>query len=208
MYTETTWSLRPGRAEDVEAVAELRATVMREDLVRLGRYDEHRVRQRLRDGFSPAHTSVIESGGALTGCVTLRPDEDGTGMYLEHFYLAPEAQGRGLGTAVLRGLLAETDARSVPVRLIVLQGSAARRLYEREGFEVESEDPVDVLMVREARTPRGVGGPGGGPGDEPGDGPGDEPGDAAQDPAGSVASAASTGSAIRAVPTVRKPSRP
>ncbi|MFB7588428.1 GNAT family N-acetyltransferase [Streptomyces sp. NPDC056169] len=165
VYGELNWSLRPGTAEDVEPVAELRAVVMRDDLVRLGRYDEHRVRQRLRDGFSPAYTSVIEVGGAFAGCVTLRPygEGDGTGaesgVYLEHFYLAPEVQGRGLGTAVLRGLLDRTDAEGIAVRLVVLKGSAARRLYEREGFTVESEeDPVDDLMVREAartvRSPR------------------------------------------------------
>jgi len=148
VYGEANWSLRPGRAEDVEPVAELRAVVMRDDLVRLGRYDEHRVRQRLRDGFSPAYTSVIEVGGAFAGCVTLRPYEEGEGFWLEHFYLAPEAQGRGLGTAVLRELLDRTDGHGVPVRLVVLQGSAARRLYEREGFRYETEDPVDVLMVR------------------------------------------------------------
>jgi hypothetical protein len=34
------------------------------------------------------------------------------------------------------------------VGLNVLQGSAARRLYERHGFVLESEDPVDVFMVR------------------------------------------------------------
>ncbi|MEU4277606.1 GNAT family N-acetyltransferase [Streptomyces tanashiensis] len=156
MYGETNWALRPGRPEDVEPMAELRAEVMREDLARLGRYDEHRVRQRLRDGFSPAHTSVIELDGALAGCVTVRPDENGDGLYLEHFYLAPGTQGRGLGTAVLRELLDRADADGVTVRLVVLQGSAARRLYEREGFRFESEDPVDVLMVRTPR-PRAAG---------------------------------------------------
>ncbi|MFE7548693.1 GNAT family N-acetyltransferase [Streptomyces gardneri] len=154
VYGEANWSLRPGRTEDVEAVAELRAVVMRDDLVRLGRYDEHRVRQRLRDGFSPAYTSVVEVGGVFAGCVTLRPYEAGEGLYLEHFYLAPETQGRGLGTAVLRELLDRADEEGKPVSLVVLRGSAARRLYEREGFTVESEeDPVDVLMVREAARP-------------------------------------------------------
>ncbi|MCB8907700.1 MULTISPECIES: GNAT family N-acetyltransferase [unclassified Streptomyces] len=152
MHGETNWSLRPGRAEDVEAMAELRAVVMRDDLVRLGRYDEHRVRQRLRDGFSPEHTSVVEVDGCFAGCVTMRPYEGGGGFYLEHFYLAPGAQGRGLGTAVLRELLARADEAAAPVRLVVLQGSAARRLYERQGFTYESEDPVDVLLVREPRV--------------------------------------------------------
>ncbi|MFK0215115.1 GNAT family N-acetyltransferase [Streptomyces sp. NPDC090298] len=148
MHGETNWSLRPGRPEDIEPMAELRAEAMRPDLERLGRYDEHRVRRRLREGFSPAHTSVIELDGAFAGCVTVRPYEDGDGLYLEHFYLAAETRGRGLGTAVLRALLGRADAAGAPVRLVVLRGSAARRLYEREGFTFESEDPVDVTLVR------------------------------------------------------------
>ncbi|MFE6865309.1 GNAT family N-acetyltransferase [Kitasatospora sp. NPDC057692] len=144
------WALRPGRPADIEPIAELRAEVMRADLVRLGRYDEHRVRQRLRDTFSTRYTSVVEVGGALAGCVTVRPDErDGSGgRLLEHFYLSPAYQGRGLGTAVLRHVLARADAARVPVRLVVVQGSAARRLYERHGFTVEAQDPVDVHLLR------------------------------------------------------------
>jgi GNAT superfamily N-acetyltransferase len=119
---------------------------MRPDLERLGRYDEQRVRQRWRDSYDPLHTSAITVGGDLVGSVTFRPAEDG--RWLEHFYLALHLQGRGVGSAVLRELLARADGRGARVRLVVLQGSPARRLYERHGFTVESEDPVDVLMTR------------------------------------------------------------
>jgi len=141
------WEMRPASVADVEAVAELRAVVMRPDLERLGRYDEQRVRQRLRDEFAPAHTWVIEVGGAFAGCVALRPAADA--HWLQHFYLAPHLQGSGVGAAVLRGLLEQCDRDGAVVRLNVLQGSPARRLYERYGFTVETEDPVDVFMVRE-----------------------------------------------------------
>ncbi|MEU6819914.1 GNAT family N-acetyltransferase [Streptomyces atriruber] len=143
------WALRSARTTDIEPIAELRAIVMRPDLERLGRFDPHRVRQRLRDSFSPKHTCVIESGGGFAGCVTLRPAADG--QWLEHFYLDPRLQGRGLGSTVLGALLERTDAEGATVRLDVLQGSPARRLYERHGFAVETEDPVDVFMVRAAR---------------------------------------------------------
>lgn len=144
--TTPEWRLRSAEPTDLETLVELRATVMRADLERLGRYDERRVRQRLRDAFSPRDTAVIVVDGTVAGCVTVRPAEDG--RLLEHFYLAPHLQGRGLGSAVLRALLDGIDADGVAVRLNVLQGSAARRLYERHGFTVEAEDPVDVFMVR------------------------------------------------------------
>ncbi|EFE76893.1 GNAT family N-acetyltransferase [Streptomyces filamentosus] len=140
------WTQRQARPEDVEAIAELRAVVMRPDLERLGRYDEHRVRQRLRDTYAPEHTSVVEAAGSFAGCVARRPAEDG--WWLEHFYLSPALQGRGIGSAVLREVLDRADAERLPVRLDVLRGSPARRLYERHGFTLEREDAVDVFLVR------------------------------------------------------------
>ncbi len=142
----TDWVLRPASPGDVEAVAELRAVVLRADLERLGRYDERRVRQRLRDGFVPAHTWTIEVDGAFAGCVALRPD--GEVVWLEHFYLDPALQGRGIGSAVLDRLLERCDRDGVVVRLNVLRGSPARRLYERRGFTLDAEDDVDVFMTR------------------------------------------------------------
>ena len=140
------WGIRAAVQADIEVIAELRAAVMRPDLERLGRYDEHRVRQRFRDSFSPQHTRVIMIDRELAGCVTVRPAEDR--QWLEHFYLAPHLQGQGLGSAVLRTVLQRTDAQGMTVGLNVLQCSAARRLYERHGFVVEAQDPVDVFMVR------------------------------------------------------------
>jgi GNAT superfamily N-acetyltransferase len=142
----TAWALRPARSTDIEPIAELRAVVMRDDLERLGRYDDHRVRQRFRDSFSSEYTSIITVEGEFAGSITVRPTDDR--RLLEHFYLAPHHQGRGLGSAVLRSVLERTDAEGVTVRLNVLQGSPARRLYERHGFVIESEDLVDVFMVR------------------------------------------------------------
>ncbi len=144
--TTQAWALRPATPEDLEAIVELRAVVMRPDLVRLGRYDEDRVRRRMRESYAPEHTSVIVADGRFAGSVTLRPRDDG--HLLESFYLDERLQGCGIGSAVLAALLARADAEGVPVRLNVLQGSAARRLYERHGFVLEREDPVDVFMVR------------------------------------------------------------
>jgi GNAT superfamily N-acetyltransferase len=144
------WEIRPASEADVDAIAELRAVVLRGDLERLGRYDARRVRQRLRDGFEPGRTGVIEVGGVFAGCVALRPDEDARCHWLEHFYLGARHQGRGIGSGVLGELLERCDRDDGVrvVRLNVLQGSPARRLYERYGFVVEAEDSVDVFMVR------------------------------------------------------------
>ncbi|SOB84758.1 GNAT family N-acetyltransferase [Streptomyces sp. 1331.2] len=146
------WTLVPAASADLDLVTDLKEQVMRADLERLGRWDPDRSRRRVRDSFSTRWTSVLLVEGVFAGSVTVRPDERG-GRHLELFYLAPHLQGRGLGTAVLRRLLAEADAAGEAVRLVVLRGSAAQHLYERHGFTVVHEDPVDVHMHRPAPEP-------------------------------------------------------
>lgn len=78
--------------------------------------------------------------------------EPATGVADGHrtrFFLVPGLQGTGIGTAVLRALLDRCDRDGLLVRLNVLRGSPARRLYERVVFRLETEDTVDVFMVRE-----------------------------------------------------------
>ena len=140
------WTTRPSTPDDATWIAELRAVVMRPDLERLGRYDETRVRRRFLDAFDPALTRVIVVDGADAGSVAVRPAPDGT--WLEHFYLAEHLQAAGIGTKILQATLDENHP--LPWRLNVLQGSPARRLYERHGFTLDSEDEVDVFLVRRA----------------------------------------------------------
>jgi GNAT superfamily N-acetyltransferase len=141
------WSLREATGRDARWIAELRAAVLRPDLERLGRFDPVRVRQRFLAAFEPASTRVVLVDGAEAGSIALRADEGS--LWIEHFYLRPELQGQGVGSAVLKWRLA-SGAGGRPFRLNVLQGSRARALYERHGFVAEREDAIDVFMVRHA----------------------------------------------------------
>lgn len=129
---------------DVETIANLRAIVLRNDLTRLGRFDEEKVRQRFRNAFDPVHTWIIEVDSSLVGCIAFKPTLDG--YLLEHFYIHPNYQGKGVGSQVLKNMLEQKHVKGKRVTLNVLQGSSARRLYERFGFKVESEDLIDVYM--------------------------------------------------------------
>jgi ribosomal protein S18 acetylase RimI-like enzyme len=67
--------------------------------------------------------------------------------------ILPGARGRGVGTAVLRDLLAAADAASVPIVLSVRADNVgARRLYERLGFAAAEEGDLDVVMARPPRA--------------------------------------------------------
>ncbi len=141
-------STRPSTPADIDWLVDLRAIVLRADLERLGRYDEQRVRERMRAGFRPDWTRVIRVDERDAGCVTVRPEDDV--RWIEHFYLAPQLQGAGAGSMMLRTLLDEPFHGRT--RLNVLQGSPARRLYERHGFTVDTEDAVDVFMTRREKS--------------------------------------------------------
>lgn len=138
------FSLRSATPTDALWIAELRAVVLKDDLERLGRYDPVRVRQRFLDGFDTELTQIILVDGEAVGSIAVRPAIDG--QWIEHFYIDPAQQGRGLGGSVLTEIM-RRNADSRAFRLNVLTGSPAQRLYLRHGFTVDSQDPIDVFMV-------------------------------------------------------------
>jgi GNAT superfamily N-acetyltransferase len=73
------------------------------------------------------------------------------------FYLLPEVQRRGLGTAILRHCLAQADDLGLPVRLEYLHWNPAGALYRREGFaEIGTSDTTASWNARSqaAASPR------------------------------------------------------
>ncbi|WP_169742779.1 GNAT family N-acetyltransferase [Muricoccus aerilatus] len=117
---------------------------MHAHLERVGRFDPARRRARMRAAFDPAAFRLIESGGHVRGCVAVVDHADHREIH--SFYLEPEAQGRGLGRAVLDAILAEHPGRAT--RLEVLKGSSAARFYERAGFHLTGEAEFDLLYER------------------------------------------------------------
>jgi ribosomal protein S18 acetylase RimI-like enzyme len=70
--------------------------------------------------------------------------------------LLPEEQGRGVGTSILSGLVAEADLSGRSMSLHVEPDNPALRLYQRLGFRVEEEVGV---YLRLGRPPGGAGAP-------------------------------------------------
>lgn len=75
--------------------------------------------------------------------------------HIGELYLLPEYQRRGIGSQLLRRLLSAADDEALPVRLEVIKINPARRLYERNGFQVCGETETHFLMVR-SPAPVGV----------------------------------------------------
>jgi GNAT superfamily N-acetyltransferase len=127
----------------------IRIAAMRESLERLGRFDPQRARDRFLAGFDPAATRHVVVDGERVGFVVVKPDGDG--LLLDHLYLRPDRQGRGIGAAVLADVFAHADACGARVRVGALRGSDANRFYARHGFEPDGESEWDCHYLR---TPR------------------------------------------------------
>ena len=127
--------LRPARAIDGTALAEIRAEAMRPSLEAIGRFDPSRVRTRFLDGFAPQCTREIVVDGARVGFVVVRPVDDH--LLLDHLYVTPDSQGRGLGSAVLRAVIAEAQAAKKVLRVGALKHSASNAFYVKHGFRLE-----------------------------------------------------------------------
>lgn len=123
---------------------------MRESLERIGRFDPQRARERFLASFDPALTRHVLADGERVGFVVVRPQDDG--LLLDHLYIAPGAQGRGIGAAVMADVLAHADARRLPVRLGALRESAANGFYLRNGFELVEQGEWDNFYWRPSRA--------------------------------------------------------
>lgn len=65
---------------------------------------------------------------------------------LAELMLIPELRGKGLGTALIQGLQAESQMSNRPLRVLVFKLNAAIRLYKRLGFYKIEENPTHELL--------------------------------------------------------------
>lgn len=142
----TVVSYEPAAAHDLDELVELRIEAMRESLERLGRFDPVRARERFASGFEPACTRHVLQDGLRVGFVVVKPHPDG--LLLDHLYVRPAAQGRGVGGRVLVDVLANADAQRLTVMVGALRGSLANAFYMRHGFQRMSEGDWDVYYRR------------------------------------------------------------
>lgn len=138
--------LAPVADTDLEDLIALRIEAMRESLERIGRFDPMRAGERLRSSFSAACTRHILDSGQRVGFVVVKPQGDG--LLLDHLYVHPAAQGRGIGAAVLALLFADADRRGLSIQVGALKHSDSNRFYLRHGFMPTGEGEWDIYYVR------------------------------------------------------------
>ena len=99
-----------------------------------------------RRHYDDAEFDVIEVDGEPAGRLYVHrgPSE----IRIVDIALLPAFRGRGIGTRLLRSLIAEGDADGRKLSIHVEANNPARRLYERLGFRPAGEHGIYVLMER------------------------------------------------------------
>ena len=127
---------------DGNLLAEIRASAMKPSLLKLGRYDEKRVRDRFLDNFIPENTFKIIEGNNLLGFYVVLIKDDH--HYLDHLYIKPEYQNKNLGSAVLNKLIKNAKNNNLPLRLGALRESRSNDFYIKNNFIKTHEDEFDI----------------------------------------------------------------
>jgi ribosomal protein S18 acetylase RimI-like enzyme len=97
--------------------------------------------------FPGSQPQIVCQGGALVGRIWVWRAEGAT--HLVDLVVAPGRRNQGIGTALLRGLLAAGG----PVRLSVAAANAsALRLYERLGFRRTGGNETHLQLEAEGRN--------------------------------------------------------
>ncbi len=140
----TQFETRQATAEDFHRLLGIRNQVLREYILQVRGWDEAREEARFRRNFDAETTQVITANGLVVGFLGVREEDDH--LYIAQAYIIPEYQGRGIGTSLIREVLAGDQ----PVELWVMtSNTGARRLYERLGFRVTGEENDHYRMRAE-----------------------------------------------------------
>ena len=102
-----------------------------------GEWNEQREESQFRNQLDLSAAQVLRNNDLAVGFI-IAPIKD-SAREIHTICIVPEHQNRGIGTEVIRSVIAEAGAQKMPLYLSVLKVNPARRLYERLGFEVIEE---------------------------------------------------------------------
>lgn len=132
--------------EHLGELVRIRITAMRDSLTRVGRFDPDRARERFESGFNPEYTRFINFGGLRVGFIVVKPGPGG--LKLDHLYIEPDYQGRGIGGKVLQTIFSTADQLGLPISVTALRDSDSNNFYKRHGFKYQDETEWDINYIR------------------------------------------------------------
>lgn len=139
--------LRPASDDDFDFLYRLHRDTLKAYIDATWGWDEAFHRQSFTGKFEPGRWQIVVVDGRDVGGLALETRD--AELFLSGIYILPDHQNRGLGTTLLRGVLAQARRSGRPVTLQVMKVNPARRLYERLGFAIVGETETHYRMKAE-----------------------------------------------------------
>ena len=137
-------SLRPASSQDLEFLLKLRLDCMHEHFERLGIcYSKEQHLERINYRFDSA--KIVVKNHKKVGMVKFFRDHDQ--WVIIQLQIAPEYQGQGIGSHLVKDIINKASQEGAAVSLSVLKNNPAQGLYERLGFEITDEFENDLSMI-------------------------------------------------------------
>jgi tRNA(Leu) C34 or U34 (ribose-2'-O)-methylase TrmL/N-acetylglutamate synthase-like GNAT family acetyltransferase len=127
---------------------------MQPSLESIGRFDPARAKARLLDNFQPHNTWLVKDGNALVGFYVLIEEEHR--LHLDHLYVQPNQQGKGIGGLVIDRVIARAQLLRLPIELAALKESPANEFYKAKGFRLTHQEQWDNYYQYTLTSPQSV----------------------------------------------------
>ena len=111
-----------------------------------GEWDDDVQRSFFDRKWIPEEYEIIVTDETDVGVISV--SECGDYIFLAELQIHLEHQNRGLGSSIIRDIVARAESQKLPVRLQVLKANRVQALYHRLGFREISRTDTHLIMER------------------------------------------------------------
>jgi GNAT superfamily N-acetyltransferase/adenylylsulfate kinase-like enzyme len=137
-------ALRASTLEDTEFLYAVTKETITEYARQTWDLSPEELEKAMRDGIIIGQDQIVMLHGRKIGVLSVEHKSDE--HFIDKILILPDYQRWGIGTHLVRCVLAGAFGKGLPVRLHVLKVNPARRLYERLGFVPISESQASYVM--------------------------------------------------------------
>lgn len=108
---------------------------------------QERQYKEVKADFERLPFEILVDQGKAVGAIAI--SDQGNILTIHFLAILPTHQRRGLGTYLLRPILAQATQRNIRVGLSVIRDNPAREFYEQLGFDAVGSDKYSFFMERQ-----------------------------------------------------------
>ena len=143
--------LRQAKQEDKKFLYELKKQALKDYVAKTWGWDEKWQEDYFTKNFNPKLLKIIMKAGKKIGSISIidKPNH----IFLSLIEILPEYQNQGIGSKLIKDLLARAEKLKKDVFLQVLKtNKKAQNLYHRLGFSIVEETNTHFKMIKKNKN--------------------------------------------------------